>query len=101
VTIRGKPPSTGTTHTCGIPLRFEIKLIHLPSGEKLGLVADPTRAMRATVVVRSDLLGCDGSWAKQKAFRTRRLAAATMRKLMDGSVCDPTFYHKQDYSHLT
>ena len=48
VTIARIPPSEGTIQTCGEPLMLEIKLTHFPSGEKLGLVALSTRAMRAT-----------------------------------------------------
>src|SRR5438270_1664020 len=57
VTMRGNPPSDGTIHACGDPLMFEMKLTHLPSGEKLGLPALPTRAMRATAAATSLALG--------------------------------------------
>src|SRR5215472_3662646 len=53
VTIWGKPPSAGTTHTCGIPLRTEMKLTHLPSEEKSEPNAPLIRAMRATDAARS------------------------------------------------
>src|SRR5262249_15147512 len=53
VTIWGKPPPAGTIHTCGIPLRTEIKLTHLPSEEKSAPKALPIRAMRATDVASS------------------------------------------------
>src|SRR5579859_6924164 len=59
--MRGYPPSAGTTHTCGVPLRFEMKLTHLPSGEKLGLLALPTRAMRATAAATSAFC-LSGGW---------------------------------------
>src|SRR5689334_422256 len=40
---------------------LEMKLTHLPSGEKLGELALPTRAMRATAAVRSCDLVPDGA----------------------------------------
>src|SRR5262249_27614485 len=53
VSIWGKPPCVGTIHTCGTPLRAEMKLTHLPSDEKSGPKALPIRAMRATDVASS------------------------------------------------
>jgi hypothetical protein len=62
-----------------------MKLIHFPSGEKLGLVAEPTRAMRETVTVRSAFLVGDGPWGKQRReLRTIRLERANGRRLMVG-----------------
>src|SRR5215207_10473870 len=53
VTWRGKPPSAATVQTWGTPVRVETKAMRDPSGEKLGEVQEPMRAMRVTAAVRS------------------------------------------------
>src|SRR3954470_19303707 len=53
VTICGQPPVTGTIQTCGTPLRLETKAISWPSGEKLGELHDPTRAINFKVLSKS------------------------------------------------
>src|SRR6266481_1510584 len=63
--MRGYPPSAGTIHTCGAPLMLEMKLTHFPSGEKLGELALPTRAIRATAAATSvfGLVAGAAGWA--------------------------------------
>src|SRR5215207_1493735 len=53
VTWRGKPPSAATVQTWGTPVKVETKAMRDPSGEKLGEVQEPMRAMRVTAAVRS------------------------------------------------
>src|SRR5437667_6685486 len=69
VTMRGKPPSAGMTQACGTPLMFEMKLIHLPSGENTGRPALPTRAIRATVAAISADLAEPVFCAKQPRLK--------------------------------
>src|ERR1044071_5131837 len=76
VTIRGYPPPAGRTKNCGDPLMFEMKPTHLPSGEKLGPTALPTRAILATAAATSFLsLAC--GWARAPGIDGMTRASTT------------------------
>src|SRR5687767_13186130 len=66
VTRAGHPPSAGTTQICGMPLKSDTNAIRLPSGEKLGELARPTFAIRATSAAIVDVC-----WAKALEAKTR------------------------------
>src|SRR5262249_20342329 len=83
--MRGYPPSAGTIQTCGVPLMFEMKLTHLPSGENRGATALPTRAIRATAVATSCDLADEGAefWlavCARTAAPTQLTAATTQTR---------------------
>jgi hypothetical protein len=60
---------------------LEMKLTHLPFGEKLGLLALPTRAIRATATATSDFcLFGEGDCAKKMAG-TKNTKAVVMTLL--------------------
>src|SRR5437763_3217413 len=76
VTCVGHPPCDETIQTCGVPLRSLIKAMRLPSGEKLGELERPTRAIRSTASV-------SGSAAKAEAVSVSRASSSRRRMRLD------------------
>src|ERR1044071_1976604 len=76
VTWRGKPPSVAIVHTWGTPVRLATKARREPSGEKLGEVHEPMRAMRATAAASSSAAGSgEGDSAAAGVFAPAGAAA--------------------------